>query len=131
MTFLQDFHAFWLANLNTILPAASVFTTYANPDLTFPFATISIVSSVPNFTTCTSFIEETRFQVSIFHSQALLADNLAAAIDAVLDHSTLGANYLTCLRQDYILLMEPDVTLGGAWHGLIEYTTSKSATLAQ
>lgn len=130
MSFLSDIHAHWAADstLNTALPATQVYTGIAPETLSFPYAVITAISSVPTFTTDKPYWEGFRFQISIFDTDPDNVDSLTTTVQNAFDYQTIGSSTISCERENYIFTTMPDTPLR-VYMAMIEYVLNANRSL--
>jgi hypothetical protein len=101
---LSQIHEYWSGNqtLNAALPVTSVYLSIVPERLGLPYGVVLPVSSVPEYTFGSQYLETYVFQVSIYCFSAEQAEAIA---DTVMDQfeflSVAGA--LACYRQNYMI----------------------------
>lgn len=130
MSFLSEIHAYWAGNatLNTAFPASKVYTGLVPEGTSFPYGTITVVSSTPNFTTGKPYWESFRFQINVFDTDPDNVETLAAAVMTAFDYQPISAYTLSCERENYIFLVTPD-TPARVFQATIEYVLNDNRSL--
>ncbi len=96
--FLADLKNFWQANLEAILPTASVYLSIAPENPTFPYVVLTMVSLVPTYTTGAGHFETLTFRLAVMSNAAGTANSLATQIADVLDMSKPSTASIICKR---------------------------------
>lgn len=110
MSFLSDIMTYWAANatLTAAIPAASVYTGIVSDSVALPFVSITSISSVYQWTTGTPYLEDYRFQITIWAGGLATAESLAAIVARQFDWVKVSATCLGCERTNYLPLTDPE-----------------------
>lgn len=131
MSFLADIHSYWSNNstLNGALPATSVYTGLVPESLTFPYAVIVPISSVPSFVTGSGYFSTFHFQISIYHTDPDQAEDIANTVAGCFMYQPVAAYTMSCeLTNGPVFFVDPD-TPQRTYHVMLEFDLLQNRTM--
>jgi hypothetical protein len=130
MGVLSDLKTYWQNNatLQAALPVSSVFLDYVPPSVSFPYARLSVIGSLPAYVTGGSHIEDFRFQISIFNTDLDALEATADTVQGQFDQTYPITGALICTRTNRVSTGE---VINGTYtyHVMLEYSLTYNTSL--
>lgn len=110
LNILKELKNFWAGDheLNTLLSVSKVYLGLAPETLEAPYAVINVVSSVPDYLTCSDYIETFTWQINLFAARLEDLVDLADGVTRRIDGTKIGLKGIDNLRVNTIYLLVED-----------------------